>query len=165
MDWKEIFRPTISKIIIFLILMAGLIYSVLSDPGPLDAVILSGLPFGFYPVGSWNVGFYTFEDGSIILPHVGFSYVNFGMDIIFWYLFSCILVNGYKTLKTNKLLAIISTILFFTILFLSTLLVGWLPHMEIKTNDIMVLISITIIVIVSFYLLIKSRSFFKSKIS
>jgi hypothetical protein len=94
MGWKNLFKPTITKIIIFLLLMGGLNYWVISSTRVLDARILVGLPLGFWPVGSF-MGWPNASTPST----VEFSWVNFIIDVVFWYLVSCGVVALYHKIK------------------------------------------------------------------
>ena len=95
MNWKEFLKPDWIKIVIFVILMGGLNYFIISTTEILDARILVGLPLGFWPKGSFYV-----QSGGPIPPTVEFSSINFIIDIIFWYLISCVIVFVYR--KTKK---------------------------------------------------------------
>lgn len=94
MDWKTFFKPTISKIILFLILMGGLNYWIISSIQILDARELVGLPFGFWPIGS----FYA-PPAAPTPPIVEFSWINFIIDIVFWYLISCEVIIRYHKIR------------------------------------------------------------------
>ena len=93
MEWKEFFKPTIGKVIIFFILMGGLNYLIISSIYVSDARILIGLPLGFWPIGSFYL-----QSGDIP-PIVEFSWVNFIIDIIFWYLIACGIIAFYKIIR------------------------------------------------------------------
>ena len=84
MGWKTFFKPTIVKVAIFLLLMGGLNYLIISSTRIFDARILVGLPLGFWPIGGFMVA-----PGMPEPPTIEFSWVNFIIDIIFWYLISC----------------------------------------------------------------------------
>jgi len=90
MNWKEFLKPTIGKMILFLILMGGLNYWIISTTFILDARVLVGLPLAFYPIG----GFMIWEDAPPP-PRVEFSWSNFAIDVAFWYVVSCGLVAFY----------------------------------------------------------------------
>lgn len=94
MDWKNIVKPTITKIIIFLLLMGGLNYWIILSTHVLDARILVGVPLGFWPV----VSFMAWPNASTP-PTVEFSWVNFIIDVVFWYLVSCGVVALYHKIK------------------------------------------------------------------
>ena len=94
MDWKTFFKPTVTKIIIFLLLMGGLNYLIISSTHVRDARILVGLPLGFWPIGSFMVW-----SNAPIPPTVEFSWINFIIDITFWYLVSCGVVALYHKFK------------------------------------------------------------------
>ena len=86
--------------------MGGLNYWIISTTYVLDAVSLIGFPLGFWPVGSFYV-----QIGGPIPPAVEFSWANFIIDIVFWYLVSCILVAWYKTPKRLGILALVLSLL------------------------------------------------------
>ncbi|MBU1975154.1 MAG: hypothetical protein KKG59_01985 [Nanoarchaeota archaeon] len=94
MSLKEFLKPTLGKVVLFLILMIGLNYFHFIISNVLDARILVGLPLGFWPVGS----FYMFP-GAPTPPVVEFSWINFIADIIFWYIVSCIPAALYHKIK------------------------------------------------------------------
>jgi len=94
MNWKEFFKPTIVKVVLFLILMGGLNYYIISTSDVLDARELFGSPLGFWPIGSFYV-----QAGGPTPPVVEFSWTNFIIDIVFWYLVSCVLVAVYHKFK------------------------------------------------------------------
>ncbi len=94
MDLKEFLKPTAKKAIIFLASMGGLNYFWISGSGVYDGMILFGLPLGFWPKGSF-MATYNIRPP----PHVGFSVMNFSIDIIFWYLISCLIISAYNKLK------------------------------------------------------------------
>jgi len=91
MNLKDFFKPTLGKVIIFLILMVGLNYWIISSTFVSDARILIGLPLGFFPIGSSMIFF-----DNITPPTVTFSWINLILDIIFWYLISCLIIGLYK---------------------------------------------------------------------
>jgi len=80
MDWKGALKPTITKVLLFAVLMGGINYFLISSTVILDARILVGLPLGFWPVG----GFFIATGQTP--PTVEFSWVNFIADAVFWYL-------------------------------------------------------------------------------
>ncbi len=90
MDIKGFLRPTLGKVGLFAILMGGLNYLWISGTYVEDTRILVGLPLGFWPVGSF--GWIPVESS----PTVEFSAMNFGIDIMFWYLISCIILFAYN---------------------------------------------------------------------
>ncbi len=100
MGWKEFFKPTLGKVILFIILMGGLNYQIISSTHVLDGMSLAGAPFGFYPVGGYFV-----QIGQPPPPSLEFSYANFAVDIVFWYLISCVLAAWYKSHKRLGILA------------------------------------------------------------
>ena len=95
MDWKAFFKPTITKIILFLLLMGGLNYWIISSTHILDARILVGIPLGFWPIGSFMA-----RPNSPPPPTVEFSWINFIVDVVFWYLVSCGVITLYQKVVT-----------------------------------------------------------------
>ncbi|MCX6776804.1 MAG: hypothetical protein NTY73_02440 [Candidatus Micrarchaeota archaeon] len=94
MTWKEFLMPDWRKVILFIITTIGVNYYIISTTVILDARILVGLPLGFWPVGSNFI-----RAGEQIPPSVDFSFTNLIIDVIFWYLLSCIIVWTYDKLK------------------------------------------------------------------
>ena len=95
MKLKEFFKPSISKIILFILLMGVLNYIIISSTIVFDARILVGFPLGFWPVGSFMVWLANTQ----ILPIVEFSWLNFIIDMIFWYIISCGIIELFKKIK------------------------------------------------------------------
>jgi hypothetical protein len=115
MDLKEFFKPTLVKIIIFIILMAGLNYWIISNTHVMDARILVGAPLGFYPIGSFMI----WDSTAPPPPSVEFSYVNLIIDLIFWYIISCLLVAWYKSTEKWRILLLLGSsllVVIFTII-------------------------------------------------
>jgi hypothetical protein len=98
MKWKKFLKPTIGKIILFLILMGGINAFLILNISIQDARILVGIPLGFYPIGS----FYCQPNTACVPPPVEFSWVNFIIDSVVWYLISCITIWIYAKLKKKK---------------------------------------------------------------
>ena len=94
MEIKTFFNPTLTKIIIFLLLMGGLNYLIISSTHVLDARILVGSPLGFWPIGGFMI-----QTNGPNPPIVEFSWTNFIIDIIFWYLVSCGVVTIYHKIR------------------------------------------------------------------
>ena len=94
MKWKEFLKPTVKKIILFAILMGGLNYLIISTTVVVDARILVGIPLGFWPIGS-----FMRWPNAPAPPTVGFSLINFIIDIIFWYVLSCLIIWIYDKSK------------------------------------------------------------------
>lgn len=94
MNWKELLKPTLVKIILFLILLVGVNYVVIANTIIFDAMVLAGFPLGFFPLG----GYHLSENGPTPPPALTFSYPNFFLDLIFWYAVSCLLVFIYERL-------------------------------------------------------------------
>ncbi len=97
MDWKRFLKPDWRKILLFIITMGGINYWWISGNTILDARELFGLPLGFYPKGS----FMSEPPGYPPPPTVEFSWLNFFIDIIFWYLIACIIYYFYDRLIHN----------------------------------------------------------------
>ena len=98
MKWKEFLKPTVGKIVVFLILMGGLNFLIISTTIIADARILVGLPLGFYPMGS----FFCQPNTACLPPPVEFSWVNLIIDIVCWYLVSCVIIWIYSKIKKKK---------------------------------------------------------------
>lgn len=95
MDWKDFFKPSKGKIILFVILFAVINYVWISSMIVLDAKVLMGLPLPFLPKGSFMLS--TIDTPP---PEVNFSVMNFLLDIVFWYLLSvCIVFVANKIRK------------------------------------------------------------------
>lgn len=92
MNWKEFLKPDWRKILLFVIL------SILLSAIPnfvIEIPVFCGLSFGI------PLPFYC----SLILPfdfNGGFVITNLFVDIIFWYLLSCLIVWIYGKLKKEK---------------------------------------------------------------
>ena len=97
MGWKEFSKPTIGKIILFIILMGGLNWWIISSYVILDAMALVGLPLGFYPIG----GFMEWPDKPAP-PTLEFSWFNLTIDVLFWYVVSAGTVSLYHEIKKQK---------------------------------------------------------------
>ncbi|MEK6875582.1 MAG: hypothetical protein AABX30_02770 [Nanoarchaeota archaeon] len=99
MNLKEFFKPTIKKTVLFLILMIGLNYFIISTIVIMDSRELIGIPLGFWPVGSFNLNFVS--DAHPLPPPISFSWINFIIDITFWYIISCGIVVLYSKFKKS----------------------------------------------------------------
>lgn len=102
-NWKEFFKPTKIKIILFIIL---LIVSFLNLVG---GVCTASIPaICFYGIGFPFV---------VNITLTGYSITNIGIielivDIIFWYLISCLMIFAYNKTKKKKLtIGIISIVI------------------------------------------------------
>ena len=94
MKLKEFFKPSISKIILFILLMGVLNYIIISSTIVFYGKILVGFPLGFWPVE----GFILLSNNTI--PSiVKFSWLNFIIDMIFWYVISCEIIELFKKIK------------------------------------------------------------------
>ena len=96
MNFKEFLKPTIAKILLFIILMGGLNYYVISTTHILDGMALIGYPSGFWPTGS----VYLKSAESVPAP-LGFSCINFIIDLLFWYLISCLIILAYNKITNS----------------------------------------------------------------
>ncbi|MEK6841272.1 MAG: hypothetical protein AABW57_00640 [Nanoarchaeota archaeon] len=154
MKIKEFLKPTLGKIILFILLMGVINYFLISTTVVLDARILVGLPFGFYPIGGFMIW-----PGGPSPPVVEFSYLNFIIDLIFWYLISCLIIAWYKSSKRWNIFALfLSFVLILTlILFLFINLIkgnwGFTPH------PILTFLFIGLIMFIYLYLLKKFKLF------
>lgn len=100
MNWKEFFKPTIKKIIFFIILfiLTSLIPSrsfiiVESFCGYPDGICLDearGLPISYYQLASGGIGGWNY--GGLIYPFLV-------IDLIFWYLVSCPIIWIYDKVR------------------------------------------------------------------
>ncbi|MBI2543210.1 MAG: hypothetical protein HYW24_03430 [Candidatus Aenigmarchaeota archaeon] len=75
-------KPTVGKIILFLILMAGINYFFIPNYVSHGGV-LGGTPLKFWPVGTG----------------VEFLWLNFIIDIVFWYLASATIIWIFNKVK------------------------------------------------------------------
>jgi len=101
MGWKGCFKPTIWKVILFLILF------VLSFYASTRIFMIGGGPSTFgYP-------FQFFQgSGCYIVPEADInncwetkitSYLGLIGDIIIWYLIACLIILGYKKIRKKRL--------------------------------------------------------------
>ncbi len=97
MDLKEFLKPAVGKVILFLVSMGGLNYFWISGSGIYDGMALFGLPLGFWPKGSFMAS-YDIQPP----PRLEFSVMNFSIDIIFWYLISCLIISAYDKFKLKN---------------------------------------------------------------
>lgn len=86
---KKTLKPNIAKIILFIVTLGGVNYILISSFMIVDARVLVGFPFGFYPVGS----FMPPPLGYGETPTVEFSIIPFIIDILFWYLISAFIIQ------------------------------------------------------------------------
>lgn len=87
MTWRNFFKPTIAKLIIFLILFCIFSYLFMEYRTILpDAIPEFGGPFGFYSKTTYSFGM------KLEKPVFNISLLNLIIDIIIWYFISCILV-------------------------------------------------------------------------
>lgn len=90
-------KPTIGKIILFLLLMAGINGFIIGSVMIFDAVVLVGVPLGFWPTGSWYL-----PSDSPPPSEIGFSWLNFLLDAVFWYAVASGVVTIYQLLGQYK---------------------------------------------------------------
>jgi len=138
MNWKELFKPTMMKIIICLVLLVGLNYWFLSGSDVSDGVILKGVPFGFYPVGAWNWNFYMYSGTSP--PDVNISYLYLFLNLVFWYFFACIFTTWFKSPNKWSFNSFFSVFLLLLIPSSFLLVVFWLKYPRFNFKGIMFLI-------------------------
>lgn len=89
----KIFKPSIPKIVLFLVLLLGLNFLFVNFLFVFTTQIYNarvGLPLGFWPVGE------EIFPGGPSHPAVEFSPINFLIDAVFWYVVSCALVEVIK---------------------------------------------------------------------
>ena len=95
MGLKEFFKPTLGKIVLFIILMGLLNFIWIFGQGCLDCKMLVGLPLPFYPVGTGAF----FDVREPVPAPVNFSILNFIINIVFWYILSCLIVLIYNKIR------------------------------------------------------------------
>jgi biotin transporter BioY len=97
MGWKEFFKPTIGKIVIFLILFFLTSYIWMNYKTLLPEEIPKfGVPFGFYSKATSYIGM-EYEK-----PIIYFNFLNLIIDLIFWCLISCLIILIYNKLKIKN---------------------------------------------------------------
>ncbi|HVQ01296.1 MAG TPA: hypothetical protein VMT57_07260 [Candidatus Thermoplasmatota archaeon] len=96
MAFKELLKPDWRRIILFACTMGGLNYIWISSVQILDGRALFGLPFGFYPKGSFMIW-----PNHPAPPTVNFSWGFFLVDILFWYLLACSIFYFIDYLKRH----------------------------------------------------------------
>jgi len=83
MDWKEVLKPTIGKVFIFVILaLLVWLFAIFSG----GEYLSRGFPFLYF---EWF-------GSQIEYGHSTIHYINLIGDILFWYLVSCGIVVLYK---------------------------------------------------------------------
>jgi len=90
MNWKEFLKPSIKKIAIFLLLFIAIsfiIYFFVYTPWIIADFTYTLAPFGI-PLTIWS---------DFLIS--GFSWINFIIDIVFWYLVSCLIVFAFQKLS------------------------------------------------------------------
>ncbi|DAC71825.1 MAG TPA: hypothetical protein DSN98_08375 [Thermoplasmata archaeon] len=97
MTFKEFLKPDWRRLVVFACTMGGLNYLWISSNHILDARELFGLPFGFYPKGSFMI----WPNHPTPSP-VDFSWGYFLVDILFWYLLSCMVFYLLDYLKRHR---------------------------------------------------------------
>lgn len=98
MNFKEFFKPTIEKIILFLLIFifftflpTGFLKDGLSI-NPFPEINDLGLPLSFYHQECSDLG----RCANVI------NYLNLVVDIIFWYLLSCLTILVSSKVKSKK---------------------------------------------------------------
>ncbi len=89
---KEFLKPTIVKVILFFILII------------ISTWFSSNLTYGYggWPLYFWPIKSFVstgFEMSEVAPP---FSVLNFFVDIIFWYLISCLIIFIYNKIKRKN---------------------------------------------------------------
>jgi hypothetical protein len=90
-------KPDWRKIVLFVLMMGCLNYLWISSMGIQDSRELFGLPIGFYPKGSFMI-----TPEHLVPPIVEFSWLNFILDIFFWYLIACLIFSLYDFIKNKR---------------------------------------------------------------
>jgi len=157
MNWKEFFKPTTKKIVIFLILIIGLNYLIISSPSGRKLVVLGGLPFGFYPVMPSVATEMNFEPDLPVYeqPDVNFSFLYLFLNIIFWYFFVCIFSIWFKSSNKWSFNSFFSVFLLLLILSSFVIMVLWFKNPRFNLDKLMVLILPLVLIIFSIYQLNK----------
>jgi hypothetical protein len=94
---KGFLKPDWRRVAVFAGTMGVLNYLWISSSVILDARALFGLPFGFYPKGSFMIW-----PNHPAPPTIDFSWGFFLADILFWYLFSCILFYSFDYVNKRR---------------------------------------------------------------
>ncbi len=93
MNWKEFFKPDWRKIVLFIVLFIfGIIISIFSNSCLGCYNVSVGLPLGFYEQIFWPRG----------MEKTNFLMLNLVIDIVFCYLFSCLIVWIYDNFRKVK---------------------------------------------------------------
>jgi len=154
MDFKDFLKPTPPKIILFIVLMLGLNYLIISLFDILDTRVLAGVPLGFYPKGSFYL-----NSESQAPPNIEFSWMNFSFDILFWYIISCMLVFWYQAQKKLNTMGLVFAFLIiiagFFWSFISLVSGAW----GMIFNPLLAFIILALIVFILCFLLYKSKFF------
>jgi len=97
MGLKKFLKPKIEKFVFFLILMGGINYISISVTNiPKGGDILAGLPLAFYPLKNAVLDTRGYS-------HMSFSFTNFAIDIVFWYVISCVAFFLYTKIISKKI--------------------------------------------------------------
>lgn len=94
MNWKEFLKPDWRKIVIFVILFVMLIIIANLYPPKLIPSWLENLNIIFY-----FPDFFIFEILKLSISTVIFLFI---LDLIYWYLLSCLIVWVYDKVKKKK---------------------------------------------------------------
>lgn len=120
MNWKEFFKKNLMKLLVLTLIL--LIISTLIVFLPygyyMSGIQTYGIPFsgggdGYFPPKPYNgIGFplmfyaYDYEafgppEHLYYFPSL-YNYYNFIIDVIFWYIISCLIIFIYNKLKKSK---------------------------------------------------------------
>ena len=94
MNWKEFFKPTLKRILIFLVLfiLTNVVFTIQRGPPPI--ALTYGFPFPFYSKGTSTAeppeGEHTFSD---------FNLTPLIVNLIFWYIIILTIFFVYKKFK------------------------------------------------------------------
>ena len=99
MDWKEFLKPDLRKILVFVIL--SLILYFIPIDASYESWDVQGLPIPAYICykGEELTPFVSFWLINMPMPPCGFIYQFLIIDLIFWYLLSCLIVWVYNKVK------------------------------------------------------------------
>lgn len=95
MDWKEFFRPTWKKIVIFIILT--IVFSVVNTERNCKV-------FGGVCPKSYGFPFAVYSLSGAVGEPINYqlNYISIILNIIIWYLVSCLILWIYGKIKSKK---------------------------------------------------------------
>ncbi len=96
MKWKEFFKPTKGKIIIFVIISLFIFGKIFLYE---DLIIRQGYPSTGYPLPFYNIINLGVPGGPVGPLEAQPNFVNLAINLIFWYLISCLIFWGYNKVK------------------------------------------------------------------